>query len=225
MASILLLNWQFLWIQLDESIFFNTNQGRHMDLFKNLSANKLISYICIIVFALVFAITNSNLQHSSYGFIQLSLTHGTIVIIPTSIIFSLFSGLLIYALLSHLSRGFYQVSSGDALEDCRAPKTFLNKNLIIFALAVITAYAGFHINEEILAISENGNIAIEASPGKVIFIPSAIILGFIFAWMIFLIATEFISGYGYRFVIRHSQSIRRMTGAILRPKSEAVKKS
>lgn len=179
---------------------------------KALLSNKLILLaVPTLVAFFTFHITKTTMDNTLYGALTFNF-NGTLFIIPTATITSFMFGLFIYLCLKSFLAGVYK---NYKLDDS---KTIIPRELQVVALTVLSIYASFNLQSELLNASEYGVIGLDVLPDFTMIIPTAIVSTLALAGLSFLIIIEFLASLAKDAGERHSESIQKLvTGAYTMP--------
>ncbi len=165
--------------------------------------NKLIiASVSTIIAFMTFFITKQGIENTILGAFTFNYGDFTFIF-PTAALTSVLASLFVYMTLKSFLYGFTktQLTNGT---------TLIPKDLQIVCLTVITAYAAFNIDNELMNLSENGVINLPVTHDFVIFIPTVLVTTVVLTWVVFTILMNFLSTVSQEAGRRQSEALQRL---------------
>lgn len=177
----------------------------------SMSKTLTVSCITTIICYFVFELTKRAVNSSMYGAIPIKVAD-ILFVIPTAVLTSTLIALLVYGVLSSFLTGIIEPEIKG-----KSPK--ISRRIQVLALTLIVFYSSNKLQEEVLQASKFGVMQYQVSPGFTFVIPSVVLITVILTWLVFIIMMEFASSLSGDYAIRHSEGIRKVSGAIFRKKA------
>lgn len=162
----------------------------------------IIAAVSTIIAFMTFFITKQGIENTILG--AFSFNYGDFTFIfPTAALTSVLASLFVYLTLKSFLYGLTktQLTKGTSL---------IPKDLQVVCLTVITAYAAFNIDNELMNMSQNGVINLEITNDFKIFIPTVLVTTVALSWVVFTILMNFLSTVSQEAGRRQSEALQRL---------------
>lgn len=182
-----------------------------------LSKSLILAGVPTIIAFISFYISKIAVSNSVFGALTLQ-SDNFLFVMPTSILLSTLVGFFVFITLTSFLKGVVSKSPSELAE--LKSKPVLSRKLQVISLTVISIYASFTFQEEILKVTKHGVVGIDVLPDFTIIIPSVIIISIMLAALTFLLLAEFLSSLSQEVGFRNSQAIQKLTTGAFVKKEE-----
>ncbi len=178
--------------------------------------NKLIiACVSTIIAFMTFFITKHGIENTILGAFTFKYGDYTFIF-PTAAITSVLTSLFVYMTLKSFLYGLTKTQ-------LKKGTTLIPKDLQVVCLTVITAYAAFNIDNELMNLSENGVINLAITNDFKIFIPTVLVTTVALSWVVFTILMNFLSTVSQEVGRRQSEALQRLTShSVMAPEVKAT---